>query len=1102
MKFYCLWLMLFIAALSLKSMQKEYTPNPQKPNLHDAVDKGDIEQVKDLLLTGADVNAQDASLMIPLHWAVGRGYTEIIDLLIKKGSDIEKRDIHGRTPLHMAVQFGSIVGVQALMEVSDFNAKDNYNRTPLLLAVRADNLAMVEILLSQKRIDVNVPDIENSTPLHFAATRCKETRIMKLLLDHGANVNTQNKCKDTPLSLAIWRGATSMAKLLLSCENIVINYQGKGGKTPLHISAEKGLASIVSALLEKKAKVDVVDDNGWTPLHYALIKGHKDTFSSLLTHEHRNINDSIFQDSKIGKGTTFLHFAVAEGSLLAIKLLLDLSADVNCTDGAMNTPLHYAAKLGHMEIIESLLNKGASKNVPNKKGMTPLYLALLNDHDQIAQFLLTAGVNVNELVNGKTMLHLATQYGHTKVAKKLLALKADVKIPVTDGKTAFDSAVKNGHDPLIALLSPVSAVNCQDSPKITPLKTLPVILPKTVEKQRNSQPIQEKTHDELLLDAAKEGNIVLIKDLLARGANINAQNKNGETALHTAIKLGDLPTSTFLCSHYTLDPNVACQPLHMTPLHMAITHDSPNLCDAFVTLLLKVPTIDVKAQNCRGKSPVELAQENDRCYLIPQLLHHGAQVDLFDSKMHEEIEKIFQDYPLLLAVFQGNVVIVEKFAKDVDYVAFKEAMLLAIAQGKSREIINKLMGLTNRFDGELFETLHESFIDHAHAMVARCRDKKMLKSYHFILNQLRDNFERAQKLKKPSVSSTQAMMQSEKPEGQSSPAAPASPLLSAAIPRTMPVVSLTDDPHEFLLRAAREGNSERVMQALQNNARIDVADMAGRTPLHFAVICENDALVTILLNNGADSNKADKKGFKPLHYAALQGNVDIVRSFISRGDSVDSITPGNKTLLHHTALANQADVAEYLLSQQADVNALDAERKTPLSYALQEKNPFMVLILLNCGAAFTDDEKQLLKNLLAPIHWLILQGNMQELAKYCTTKQQEIPWLPPFSPKELERALLLAAGQRHPDMVKFLLDYFEISTDKALRIIAILLKKVEQSHTDRAVYTEIKHLLECSPFLIQKVPYFLYRDVTSWFNQLPKELLPLTVAYFIGRKVS
>jgi len=53
-------------------------------------------------------------------------------------------------------------------------------------------------------------------------------------------------------------------------------------RTPLHGAARNGHAKICQALIEFGAKVDVVDDKGWTPFGMAVSKGHEDCVRVLL----------------------------------------------------------------------------------------------------------------------------------------------------------------------------------------------------------------------------------------------------------------------------------------------------------------------------------------------------------------------------------------------------------------------------------------------------------------------------------------------------------------------------------------------------------------------------------------------------------------------------------------------------------------------------------------------------------------------------------------------------------------------------------------------------------------------------------------------------
>jgi hypothetical protein len=47
-------------------------------------------------------------------------------------------------------------------------------------------------------------------------------------------------------------------------------------QTPLHIAAVAGLPEVMGILLEKRADVDVADENGWTPLMHAACRAGKD----------------------------------------------------------------------------------------------------------------------------------------------------------------------------------------------------------------------------------------------------------------------------------------------------------------------------------------------------------------------------------------------------------------------------------------------------------------------------------------------------------------------------------------------------------------------------------------------------------------------------------------------------------------------------------------------------------------------------------------------------------------------------------------------------------------------------------------------------------
>ena len=131
-----------------------------------AADWVKLDVVKCLAEHGADLDVKDGVGRTALTKAVIWGQLDVIKCLVELGADLEAKDGNGRTALMMAARFGYIKGVKYLVECgADFEAKDKDGRTALDNAKdwkRADCVKFLEEYqkksLTQKNQDEKMED--------------------------------------------------------------------------------------------------------------------------------------------------------------------------------------------------------------------------------------------------------------------------------------------------------------------------------------------------------------------------------------------------------------------------------------------------------------------------------------------------------------------------------------------------------------------------------------------------------------------------------------------------------------------------------------------------------------------------------------------------------------------------------------------------------------------------------------------------------------------------------------------------------------------------------------------------------------------------------
>jgi len=129
--------------------------------LHDAVIGGDIEEVKSMLSSGADINQKNRMGGTPLHTAIMNRQKPIAELLIAGGADVNAKTNSGQTPLSEAVKSGDKEIVEQLIaKKADVNAITGPGENALLLAKKSGNAEITDLLVKNGAREPSMQDLE------------------------------------------------------------------------------------------------------------------------------------------------------------------------------------------------------------------------------------------------------------------------------------------------------------------------------------------------------------------------------------------------------------------------------------------------------------------------------------------------------------------------------------------------------------------------------------------------------------------------------------------------------------------------------------------------------------------------------------------------------------------------------------------------------------------------------------------------------------------------------------------------------------------------------------------------------------------------------
>jgi ankyrin repeat protein len=257
--------------------------------LHQAAERGDISAVNQLLASGARVDAVTRiGSHTPLHIAATNGHALVVGRLLEAGANLNARTTTGATALHFAAAFGSSETIAALLDRgADPNVRETvWQQTPLMFAAGFGRTAAVKTLLSRGadwRLNAKVIDLAERNQADSAESRARNARIAAIQKELAAR---KSASAGAGPAAAASGGARPRGEDNGN-EPEPLGYAelvgAHGGLTALHLAAREGAAETVFALLESGADINQPSaGDHTTPLLMATINGHFDLALRLL----------------------------------------------------------------------------------------------------------------------------------------------------------------------------------------------------------------------------------------------------------------------------------------------------------------------------------------------------------------------------------------------------------------------------------------------------------------------------------------------------------------------------------------------------------------------------------------------------------------------------------------------------------------------------------------------------------------------------------------------------------------------------------------------------------------------------------------------------
>ena len=789
----------------------------------------------------------------------------------------------GLSPLHVAALHGlALLASMLLMKYPRMiESRTSDGRTALHVATENGQDLVTELLIGEKA-SLEASDNAGRRPLHLATERGDEFAV-KQLLKAGADVNAALADGQTPLTIALenqWDGLVEMMLKTARADSSL-----EDGRSLLHLAAQTGNKSHILALLKnKKGDVNARDANKWTPLHFAVENGYLSVVEILLA-------NGAFASALDKKGWTPLHAAIQQRHLACATLLLQT------TDRNQESQLEIASRSTSRQRDQAMCanrdsavkyGKSLSVDGGRDRAPWPLFLAVSNSYEDGVQLLLGFN-NVRHEISQHDMaqcLDRSLEFSDTTVLGTLL-----------------------GHAPVYKVHEALcKAVLCCQEVTLSRFQSYLVeteanyyyhfkeaIKSKSVEVMRYlmklTMPDRPQRMIDLLGEAIHTKEIEVVRQLIDRIHDISLSSSNNCTPLRLAIQSGEYPIAALLMERGAKDST--CLETGETALHaLAEVRFVKGQKEAgwirFANALIEQGG-DIFALDKIGQSMCHKAAASDNEPMLMLVLQNGVQLDQLDVE---------GDTPIHIAIRHSHLAILNMLLQHA--VSFDKIRML------------QFIGQPTNPGRSLFAT---------------------------------------------AIGNSQALR-----------------ILIDFQEQVLPVAELSQAHQlqifydEALLSAAAKGYTKEVSLLLPKCAK-HVQDQSGATPLHIAIQNKHETVVPILLHHKASLDATDSNGDTALYRAISLGLEATARALVEAGTAVDVKAV---KLASETNLTDLTQLLEKKLPESLDWNDQKRLHSIDLFQAVKTEDCSKISTFVGVGAgvgSITDSAGQ------TPLHIAAMIGN-------------------------------------------------------------------------------------------------------------------------------